>query len=107
MDTFKGVSEVARLRQQIEQEYEAAHRGLFGLSQGTVRHDFIQAKMERVEAHHQELVCLVGEKEAAALLCQINDESFERVRVEEGGVARYSRECEYSALYSTAMQRFL
>jgi ubiquinone/menaquinone biosynthesis C-methylase UbiE len=80
---------------------------LFGLSQGTVRHDFIQAKMECVEAHHAELVFLVGEKEAATILCQINDESFERVRVEERGVARYSRECEYSALYSTAMQRFL
>src|SRR5438128_12674006 len=40
-----GTSEVARLRQLITAEYEAAGRGLTGLAQGTARPAFIDARM--------------------------------------------------------------
>jgi len=41
-------SEVARIRQQIDAEREAAERGLFGLAYGVSRHDFITHRMEVV-----------------------------------------------------------
>ena len=41
-------SEIARLRQQIALEYEAAHSGLSGFASGAARHDFIQAKTENI-----------------------------------------------------------
>lgn len=61
-------SEVARLRLQIQAEYEAAEQGLIGLSSGTARHDFITRKMENVAGLHQELIALVGEHEATAIV---------------------------------------
>lgn len=39
-------SEVASLLAQISAEYQAAQRGLSGLSSGGARHDFISAKTE-------------------------------------------------------------
>jgi hypothetical protein len=41
-------SEVARLRQRIRMEYEAAVRGLCGLTQGTAQHAFITRRMEHM-----------------------------------------------------------
>ncbi len=49
-------SEVARLMRQIDQEYEAAQRGLYGLAEGTSRHDFITQKMERIGAMNMRLI---------------------------------------------------
>ena len=40
-------SEVARLMQRIDEEYEAAERGLSGLAQ-VAQHEFITARMERI-----------------------------------------------------------
>jgi hypothetical protein len=61
-------SEIARLMQQIELEYQAAHNALYGLSAGTTKHEFITAKMERMGELHEELKTLVGAEQAIHLL---------------------------------------
>jgi hypothetical protein len=57
-------SEVAQLRQQIVEEYEAMKQGLSGLAWGTAKHAFIDARMRRVDHYHEQLVERVGEQEA-------------------------------------------
>jgi hypothetical protein len=47
---------------QIDTEYQAAQWGLSGLAQGTAQHEFITAKLERMEDARQELVQLVGDE---------------------------------------------
>lgn len=63
-------SEVARLKQQIQREYEAAQQALTGLSLGTARHAFIIARMENVQRAHEQLAALVRPEEAAVVLAQ-------------------------------------
>jgi hypothetical protein len=63
-------SEVARLLRQIDLEFEAAQRGLMGLSMGTARHDFIQARLEQVGAYEVQLSAHVGKDEANRLMCE-------------------------------------
>ncbi len=41
-------SEVKRLREQINTEYQAAQRGFTGSAQGTSKHEFMTAKTERI-----------------------------------------------------------
>ena len=60
-------SEVARLLEQIDQEYEAAQRGLEGMAI-TARHDFITVRMERIASHYRSLSQVVDPDEARALL---------------------------------------
>ncbi len=60
-------SEVARLLQQIDMEYESAQRGLEGMAI-TARHAFITARMERIAEHHHTLAQIVDIQEARALL---------------------------------------
>ena len=62
-------SEIARIREQIEAEYMAAKLGLEGLRSGTARHDFINARQERIGALQEELQQLVG-NEALVLVAQ-------------------------------------
>ena len=66
--SLEGKSEVARLLQQIEAEYEAAKRGLSGLSFGAARHDFINARMDQVAVCLEQLVAHLGEEEATRLI---------------------------------------
>lgn len=54
-------SEVARLLSQISEEYEAAQRGVSGLSYGTAKHEFITARMENIGQLHHQLQSLVGD----------------------------------------------
>ncbi len=61
-------SEVARLLTQISEEYEAAQRGLTGLSYGTSQHEFITARMENMGRNLRELQDLVGEMPAIAMV---------------------------------------
>ncbi len=61
-------SEVTRLLDTIQREYEAAEQGLSGLAQGTARHQFIDAKLQRVHQTHEQLEALVGPDEARTLL---------------------------------------
>ncbi|MBV9230895.1 MAG: hypothetical protein JOZ18_16415 [Chloroflexi bacterium] len=63
-------SEVARLRAQIEAEYEAAQRALRGFAAGTTRHAFITARMERMGDAMGQLANLVGMEKAAAILVE-------------------------------------
>ncbi|HLQ28612.1 MAG TPA: hypothetical protein VK140_05175 [Ktedonobacteraceae bacterium] len=70
----ENVSEVARLLEQIELEYQAAQRALTGLAIVS-RHAFITARMENMEAHHQALEQLVGEEEAIKLLLETIENS--------------------------------
>lgn len=64
-------SEVAQLRQQIVEEYEAMKRGLSGFSWGTAKHAFIDARMRRVDYYHEQLIAQVGEQEAAHTICDL------------------------------------
>ena len=61
-------SKIARLLQQIQQEYEAAQRGLSGLAFGTSKHVFITARMENMGRYHAELTRHVGERKATELV---------------------------------------
>lgn len=63
-------SEVARLRQRIRMEYEAAVRGLCGLTQGTAQHAFITRRMEHIGICHETLKGLVGEQEAIKIVAE-------------------------------------
>jgi hypothetical protein len=60
-------SEVARLLAQINSEYEAAQRGLFGTAAGSSRHDFITKRMETVGQLHEQLHDLVGDAAIAMI----------------------------------------
>ena len=64
------VSEIARIRQQIDLEYAAAQRGLTGLSSGTARHDFIHQRYATIGECAQRLSPLVGEDEAWEMVCE-------------------------------------
>ncbi len=61
-------SEVARLRAQVEQEYQASRMGLEGLASGTARHDFISIRAENIGKCHEQLVDLVGPEQAIAII---------------------------------------
>ena len=70
MEAQENRSEVARLRQRIAQEYEAATRGLTGLAYGTAKHEFNTRRMEQMGACHETLKQLVGEQEATRMLAE-------------------------------------
>jgi hypothetical protein len=77
-------SEVARLLQRIEAEYEATKRGLEGYAI-TARHEFITTRMERMAAHHVALINLVGESEAARILIENDQKLAQREEEREHG----------------------
>jgi hypothetical protein len=62
--------EVARLMQQIAEEYQAAKAGLSGLAAGVSRHDFIQVRMENMNCYHQQLSTLVGREQAVKMVAE-------------------------------------
>jgi hypothetical protein len=64
------VSEVARLRQQIEAEYIAARYGLYGIAQGTSRHQFITTKMEHIREYQEQLEAIVGQQAAMQIFVE-------------------------------------
>ncbi len=57
-------SDVARLRAQIDREIHAAWQGLYGVSQGYTKHEFITARYDRTGVLRNELGQLVGEDAA-------------------------------------------
>ena len=63
-------SEIARLRQRIAEEYEAAARGLTGFASGSAKHQFITRRMERIDLYHETLQHLVGEQEATRIVAE-------------------------------------
>jgi hypothetical protein len=62
-------SKVARLLQQIKDEYEAAERGLTGVAQ-VAQHSFITKRLENMGNAHESLQQLFGPDEAMTLLAQ-------------------------------------
>jgi len=76
-------SEIARLRQRIAEEYEAATRGLTGLATGFATHQFITQRMEHIGTYHEALQHLVGEQEAIRIVA----ETLEAVQAAPGGNA--------------------
>jgi hypothetical protein len=73
-------SDIARLRQQIAAEYEAAQRGLHSLSLGTTQHAFITKRMENMSACHDALKKLVGEQEAIKILAETLEQAGDKER---------------------------
>jgi hypothetical protein len=72
LEADKQRSEVARLLAQISAEYEAAQRGLTGLSLGSSKHEFITARMENMGQLHAELRDLVGDAAIAMIATQLD-----------------------------------
>jgi hypothetical protein len=70
-------SEVAQLLQQINLEYEAATRGLTGLSAGSAKHSFITARLEQIGVYHEQLASLVGEVQATQLVIELAEQKQE------------------------------
>ena len=75
LKSYDQPSEVARLLSQISVEYEAAQRGLSGLSYGTSQHDFITARMENMGKIHSQLELLVGDAAIEMIADQLNTTS--------------------------------
>lgn len=67
-------SEIARLRQQIEVQLVSMRRGLSGLSAGSARHAFINARMERIGAYQDGLASQLGENAANMLVYNLYNE---------------------------------
>jgi len=63
------VSEVARIRQQIAEEYAAARRGLEGPAIIS-RHEFIATRMDNMGRSYHELSELLGEQEAIKVVAE-------------------------------------
>lgn len=72
------VSEVARLRQSIEEEIEAMHRGFSAVAAGTARHEFIKSRMERIGSQQDQLAEHVGSSTAANMVCELYIDSQNR-----------------------------
>ena len=70
MSPHESHSEIARLRQRIAEEYEAATRGLSGFASGSAKHQFITKRMERIGSYHETLQHLVGEREATRIVAE-------------------------------------
>jgi hypothetical protein len=75
------LSEVARLREQIELQLEAMQSGLRGLAYGISRHAFIFERMERVGAYQDILAEYVGERSANQIVFNIYVEVMEHEQV--------------------------
>ena len=63
-------SEIRRLMDEIDSQYQSAWNGLSGLNLGTAQHEFITARMERIGVAAEELKLLVGEDEAARIVVE-------------------------------------
>jgi hypothetical protein len=61
-------SEIAQIRQKIQEEYESAKQGLSGLASGTARHAFIAARYERLDFLQEQLAELIGTDEAITII---------------------------------------
>jgi hypothetical protein len=65
-------SEVTRILAQISDEYEAAQRGLTGLTYGMSQHKFITTRMENMGQLHTQLQTIVGDVAIAMISDELN-----------------------------------
>ena len=63
-------SEIAQIRDSIEQELRAMRRGLSGLAAGTAKHQFIEARMHQVGTYEDQLASHIGGEQAILFSCQ-------------------------------------
>lgn len=61
-------SEVARLREQLKAEYEAGQAALYGPSQGSATHLFLNNKTERIAITIAEMMATCGEEATGKFL---------------------------------------
>jgi len=87
MKTPANPSEVARLREQIDAEYQAAYNGLHGLSAGSARHEFIQKRMERVAQISEQLIERLGKEAALPLILETMEAGSRQCQRERAGVS--------------------
>ena len=66
-------SEVARLRQRLELECEAMHRGLYGLA-SVAAHEIIRHRYQAIGDCADELAKHLGEKQATEIVVNIYSE---------------------------------
>ena len=71
-------SEVARIREQIALEYEAATR-IFTQPSITARHDFIEHRQEKLSGYFQELTQLMSPEEAMQIFMQVEKKGNENI----------------------------
>ena len=64
-------SELKELLDRIEAECIAAQQGLQGLASGVARHDFITAKVRRVDDLYEQVEAQVGQETAIALVMNV------------------------------------
>ncbi len=72
-----GGSEVAHLMRQIDEEAQAAQRGLTGLASGAARHTFITRKMEVIGRCGEQLERIVGQEEGRRIMCEAYTRALE------------------------------
>ena len=69
-------SEIMRLREQIAAECQAMNLALYGFASGTAAHNFITARLHRVDMCWHELEEYVGEQEATHIVCELYDKAM-------------------------------
>ena len=69
-------SEVARIRRQIDMEFETLQQLKSGLVFGTARHDFINKRMDSVDRYHTKLADYVGENQADEMVYTLYNETI-------------------------------
>lgn len=67
-------SEVARLKNQIDLETQAAFLALYGVSAGTSKHEVITIHMERMGILHSRLKTLIGEEADTFIMSSLQKE---------------------------------
>lgn len=65
------MSDIARLRAQIEAEHAACVQAMNGQMRGAARHDFINARFKRMDEYYQQLSTSIGEKEAINIIMEL------------------------------------
>ncbi len=63
-------SEVQQLREQIEREMQAMNLGLSGVAAGVAKHQFIEARMQRIGQFEDQLAQHIGQHQATLFSCQ-------------------------------------
>jgi hypothetical protein len=71
------LSEVARLREQVRLEYEAMMRGLYSFAEGSAKHEFISARMNRVGTYHEKLAKEIGKDKATKMIGELYQQALE------------------------------
>ena len=69
---MQNMSEVARLKEQLDAECEAARRAMYGYAE-VAKHERITKRMEGIGDVHKKLIEEVGEIEAAEILVRAMD----------------------------------